>query len=164
MDKSSKLKHSKPCSMKIEFNDSLRSIDLENILIGTRMIYQHELARQYGMKTRDFTNFTRITGVEKGSIDVFYNIITDPAVIAAGVGLAASVVNLTAAVISLLSETIKSNNQEKRPIEIHIHNYQTALRNIDCITFTEEGMRTKVWYDHNGVLNFTQEIVNQQSK
>lgn len=58
------------CTIKIEYDESIRSIDLENLLSGIRMILQHELAERTNAKSRDFTDLTRITSIEKGSIDI----------------------------------------------------------------------------------------------
>lgn len=52
----------------VDYDESIRCIDLENLLFGVRMICQHELAERTGVKVRDFTNTIKIEGIEKGSI------------------------------------------------------------------------------------------------
>lgn len=55
----------------IEYEGSVRSIDLENLLTGFRMLCQYELAERYGGQPRDYTSVTKIQSIEKGSIDIF---------------------------------------------------------------------------------------------
>lgn len=58
----------------ITYRDDIRSIDLENILSGIRLIGEHELSKLTGQHVRNFTDSFRIKNVEKGSIIVNLNI------------------------------------------------------------------------------------------
>lgn len=175
---------SSKCTMKIEYKDSLRSIDLEHLLTGTRMIIQHDLANRLNKKPRDFTDLTQITGIEKGSIEISYLLnwaCENKELVVAGLEFASSVFGLATAIIGALSNGItinisptftinkriyiKSNNntpnRENDPLEIHRSNFLSALRNTQCVSITENGICTKFKYDENDLLYFTQEQVIQ---
>ena len=62
------LQHS--CKVTIEYEDSIRSIDLENLLSGIRMICQHEMSVKFGGTPRDYTDCTKIQSIENGSIEI----------------------------------------------------------------------------------------------
>ncbi|MBQ0050228.1 MAG: hypothetical protein KBT12_08375 [Bacteroidales bacterium] len=64
-------------SIRITYGEDIRSIDLEKILSGIRLIGEHELSRQKGKHVRNYTDCFRIKGVEKGSIIVNFNIDID---------------------------------------------------------------------------------------
>ncbi|MDO4972430.1 MAG: hypothetical protein Q4E41_10100 [Bacteroidales bacterium] len=63
------------CKITIEYDGTIRCIDLEKLLSGIRLIYQHELAKRIGGKSRDYTESTQIQSIEKGSINI--NLIFD---------------------------------------------------------------------------------------
>lgn len=171
------------CTMKIEYKDSLRSIDLEHLLTGTRMIIQHDLANRLNLKPRDFTDLTQITCIEKGSIEISYLLnwaCENKELLVAGLDLANNMFSLAAAIIGALSNGITINinptiniyksiyinnyntpNREKDPLEMHKNNFLSALRNTQCVSITENGICTKFMYDEDDQLYFTQEQVIQ---
>lgn len=58
------------CKITIDYDVSIRCIDLENILTGFRMLCQYELAEKTKMPPRTFTSVAKIQSIEKGSIDI----------------------------------------------------------------------------------------------
>lgn len=118
------------CTMKIEYKDSLRSIDLEHLLTGTRMIIQHDLANRLNKKPRNFTDITQITGIEKGSIEISYLInwaIENKDLLIAGLDFAGNMFGLAAAIIGALSNGITINIGPT--ININSNNKRTYINN-----------------------------------
>lgn len=143
------------CSVKVDYVDSLRSIDLENILIGLRMIYQHELATQFKTKPRDYTNITRIKGIEKGSILITYIIdwVTEHSdAINTGMSLTNNAIGLSTAIINHFKKKKEKKVEDKtaqvktqsKSLEVHINNLKGALRNNISITIVENGQNIKI--------------------
>lgn len=60
------------CKIKIDYDESIRSIDLENVLSGFRMFLEYELAEKTNSNPKAFTSVTKIHGIEKGSIDISF--------------------------------------------------------------------------------------------
>lgn len=55
-------------TLHLEYDKCIRSIDLENILSGFRLLHEEELERETGKAKRNFTDSIVIDKVEKGSI------------------------------------------------------------------------------------------------
>lgn len=64
-------------TLHISYGEDIRSIDLENILAGIRLIGEHEISKQTGKHVRNFTNSFRIKSIEKGSIVINLTINVD---------------------------------------------------------------------------------------
>lgn len=121
-------------SLRITYADDIRSIDLENILSGIRLIGEHELSKQIGLHVRNFTDCFRIKSVEKGSIIVNMDIDVDVTI---------NLVVLLSAAITL-SQTLKSNapalirsavsgikSALKRGVSIHIKRDNDGLQELN---------------------------------
>lgn len=146
------------CSVKIEYGDSLRSIDLENILTGIRMIYQHELAKQFRMKPRDFTDLTRIKSIEAGCIDITYvfNWFLDN--IEPGLSIASNAITLSTAIKTWFDKRKtrrKNRSKDSKSTEIHINNIEPSLRHGITITIIENAQEVKISSSNNGEIQIT---------
>ena len=99
-------------------------------LSSIRMIYQHTLAEETGLKTRAFTNVLQIKGIEKGSIiiDMFHNL--------QSIDFCGIIDNVLRAweLSHILQLIINSNNLPENK-QMFIERFKSAIRNFIKVDF-----------------------------
>lgn len=150
------------CNIKINYEESIRSIDLENILTGFRMIYQHELATRTGKKTRDFTDLTKITSIEKGSISI--NLLFDW--ISLNIDLFSSNFSINIDLSLLILYYLNTqNNKVPEKLRPYINNIVSALQNVKSIEFHDDKLDAEIKSGNNGEIEINQkEKSNKDNK
>ena len=114
-------------------------------LSSIRMIYQHTLAEETGLKTRAFTNVLQIKGIEKGSIiiDMFHNL--------QSIDFCGIIDNVLRAweLSHILQLIINSNNLPGNK-QMFIERFKSAIRNFIKVDFESTTETTTVRVNKNG--------------
>ena len=114
-------------------------------LSSIRMIYQHTLAEETGLKTRAFTNVLQIKGIEKGSIiiDMFHNL--------QSIDFCGIIDNVLRAweLSHILQLIINSNNLPENK-QMFIERFKSAIRNFIKVDFESTTETTTVRVNKNG--------------
>ena len=114
-------------------------------LSSIRMIYQHTLAEETGLKTRAFTNVLQIKGIEKGSIiiDMFHNL--------QSIDFCGIIDNVLRAweLSHILQLIINSNNLPENK-QMFIARFKSAIRNFITVDFESTTETTTVRVNKNG--------------
>ena len=146
METNQNIKEQQPLwKIRIHYNEAVRCIDLENFLSSIRMIYQHTLAEETGLKTRAFTNVLQIKGIEKGSIiiDMFHNL--------QSIDFCGIIDNVLRAweLSHILQLIINSNNLPENK-QMFIERFKSAIRNFIKVDFESTTETTTVRVNKNG--------------
>ena len=114
-------------------------------LSSIRMIYQHTLAEETGLKTRAFTTVLQIKGIEKGSIiiDMFHNL--------QSIDFCGIIDNVLRAweLSHILQLIINSNNLPENK-QMFIERFKSAIRNFIKVDFESTTETTTVRVNKNG--------------
>lgn len=135
----------------INYDTSIRCIDLENILSGLRLILQHELAKRTKLSTRSFTDVAKIESIEKGSIIInflFDLININVNLLDINVNLISIDIDLIEIILMYLMPSMKKNDNGK--LQVVIANIKTALKHFKSITLKEKGKSVELRVDENG--------------
>lgn len=140
------------CTITIEYGNSIRSIDIENILSGVRMICQYGLAERTGLKSRDFTNVTHIKSIEKGSIIItlFFDLIqvqVNPVV-----NIDINLLDIDMDIVDILLFYLSKQVIDDK-LKFYIGNIKSSLQHIKCITLKNKRGRSVITTDDDGEIN-----------
>lgn len=137
------------CTVTIEYNNSIRSIDLENLLSGMRMICQYELANKTRLKSRDFTDVTHIQKIEKGSIILtmffdFVHIHVNPLI-----DINIDLCNIDIDIVDIILLYL---GKDKIPNKLkgYVQNIKSALTHITSLKLENSHNDSTVTIDNNG--------------
>ncbi len=134
--------------LKINYDTSIRCIDLENIMSGFRLIFQYELANLTGMPTRSFTDVVKIESIEKGSITI--NFLFD--LINLNTSLVEINVNLLSVNIDLLDIFLLylTTSKNKDKLQFPINSIKSSIKHVKSIILKGNGKSVELKADENG--------------
>ncbi len=138
-------------SLKINYDTSIRCIDLENILSGFRLIFQHELAKRTKLSTRSFTDVAKIESIEKGSIIInfFFDLVNiNINLLEVNVNLTSINIDLIDIVLLYLMPSMKKGDNGK--LQVAIAGIKSALKHFKSITLKGNGKSVELKADGNG--------------
>ena len=148
------LQHS--CKVTIEYEDSIRSIDLENLLSGIRMICQHEMSVKFGGTPRDYTDCTKIQSIENGSIEI--NMLFD--LVHINIDLIEVNLNLLSVdidFVDIILAYLVGRNVIPGKLKVAYNALKAAIKNFKCIRIQGSQHNAKVTVDKNGDVVMTDE-------
>lgn len=140
----------------INYDTSIRCIDLENTLSGFRMILQHDLAKRTKLSTRSFTDVAKIESIEQGSIIInfLFDLVNINAnLLDVNINLISIDIDLINIVLRYLMPSMKKDDNGK--LQVAIANIKTALKHFKSITLRGNGKSVELRTDENGEIEQT---------